>query len=228
VDVVQTVRDLVGNARQFDFQQISDRLPLVDLPDLKPFLEVALTLNSRKMQEGDDGIGFLTPEPWMSDPAVRREYRNLSFDRTLRTRDAAVRVVGVGHKALDKALEQAASRSASVASISEADLSRAISVFRIRDRITGQSTGVRAVIVGVEHGEDGTLTLTRDWELLIRLNRLPARRVAMAKPSTPISDRPATSGAINSAERFVREHLQTIEHPFQRPDLELLAALLPA
>ena len=30
VDVVQTVRDLVGNARQFDFQQVSDRLPRVD------------------------------------------------------------------------------------------------------------------------------------------------------------------------------------------------------
>jgi ERCC4-related helicase len=227
VDVVQTVRDLVGNARQFDFQQVSDRLPLADLPDLKPFLEVALALNGRKMQESDGSIGFLTPEPWMGDPAVRREYRNLSFDRTLRTRDAAVRVVGVGHKALDKALEQAASRAASVASVSEADLPKAISAFRIRDRITGQSTGVRAVIVGVEHGEDGALSLMRDWELLVRLNRLPSRRVVMAKPSTPVSDRPVASGAIDAAERFVRERLQTIEHPFQRPDVELLGALLP-
>jgi ERCC4-related helicase len=227
VDVVQTVRDLVGNARQFDFQQVSDRLPLVDLPDLKPFLDAALALNGRKMQESDGGIGFLTPEPWMGDPAVRREYRNLSFDRTLRTRDAAVRVVGVGHKALDKALEQASGRAASVASISVDDLSRAISAFRIRDRITGQSTGVRAVIVGVEHRDDGTMTLLRDWELLIRLNRLPARRIAMTKPSTPVSDRPVTSGAIDAAERFVREQMETIEHPFQRPEVELLGALLP-
>ena len=72
MDVVQAVRDLVGNARQFDFQQVSDRLPVLDLPDLKPFLEAALSLNGRKMRDDDGGIGFLTPEEWKDDAAVRR------------------------------------------------------------------------------------------------------------------------------------------------------------
>ena len=113
------------------------------------------------------------------------EYRNLTFDRSLRTRDAAVRVVGVGHKALDKALAQAAGRPASVASVHDDVLRAPISVFRIRDRITSQSTGVRAIIVGVDHRQEGEPKLLLDWEVLIRLNELPVRKVAMAKPSEP-------------------------------------------
>ena len=227
MDVVQAVKDLVGSAKRFDFQQVSDQLPVVDLPDLKPFLETALILNGRKIREDEGGIGFLTPQEWGDDPGVRAEYRNLSFDRSLRSRDAATRVVGVGHKALDKALAQAVGRPASVATVAEDVLRVPIYVFRIRDRITTQSTGVRAIVVGVEGDVAGELKLLLDWQVLLRLNEVPVRKVAMGRPSESARDRETVRTEVDRVERVVRERLADIEHPFQRPDVELVAILWP-
>jgi hypothetical protein len=100
-------------------------------------------------------------------------------------------------------------------------------VFRIRDRITSQSTGVRAIIVGVDYRREGEPNLLLDWEVLIRLNELPVRKVAMAKPSEPAQDRDAVRRQADTAERFVRDQMTRIEHPFQRPEVELVGMLCP-
>ena len=103
----RNVRELVGQSAGFDFGQDADQLPRLDLPDLRPFLHAMLALNRRKVRDDDDGLSFKTPEEWLSDPAVRTSYQNLTFDRHDRSRDATQRVLGVGHPALDQALRQA-------------------------------------------------------------------------------------------------------------------------
>ena len=52
-DVIDTVQELVGNAAKFDFRDVSDRLPKVDLPDLRPFMEVSLALNGRRAKDDE-------------------------------------------------------------------------------------------------------------------------------------------------------------------------------
>src|SRR5262249_37936003 len=38
-DVIDTVKEIVGNCQRFDFQSVGKDLPPVDLPDLRPFFE---------------------------------------------------------------------------------------------------------------------------------------------------------------------------------------------
>jgi hypothetical protein len=106
-EAIATVRELVGHSARFDFGHVAAQLPRIDLPALRPFLHTMLALNRRKVREDEDGLSFRTPEEWLSDPAVRTSYRNLTFDRHDRSRDATQRVLGVGHPALDQALRQA-------------------------------------------------------------------------------------------------------------------------
>ena len=47
-DAISTVRELVGNCARFDFKNVADLLPRVDLPALRPFLLNMLALNHRK------------------------------------------------------------------------------------------------------------------------------------------------------------------------------------
>ena len=84
---------------------------------------------------------------------------------------------------------------------------------------------MRAIIVGVDHRQEGEPKLLLDWELLIRLNELPVRKVAMAKPSEPAGDREAVRRQADIAERLVWDEMPRIEHPFQRPDIELVGML---
>ena len=107
-DALDAVRLLVGNAKRFDFQQASGRIPAVDLPDLRSFLENALTLNGRKLREEADGsVTFLVPDDWRGDPAVMAEYRGMLLSRSSDGMDSAQRVLGVGHKVIDIALTRA-------------------------------------------------------------------------------------------------------------------------
>ena len=80
MDAVDTVRAIVGNVSKFDFRQVSDRLPQVDLPDLASFLETALTLNGRKISIDKDRISFLTPENWLNEIGISKRYENMTFE----------------------------------------------------------------------------------------------------------------------------------------------------
>lgn len=101
-DAIDTVRELVGHSAKFDYDQVSDQLPKVDLPELRPFFLNALTLNGRRPQEDDKGLTFKTPENWLGEPGIRRSYEDMVFDRHLRSKDAQKRILGVGHRVVDK------------------------------------------------------------------------------------------------------------------------------
>jgi hypothetical protein len=146
---VETVKRLVGNISRFDFQQVSEKLPRVDLYDLQPFLEMALTLHKRRFRSEKGRISFLTPEAWLKDPMVKDEYRDLHFDRLSRDPEASRKLLGIGHRVLSQALDQAVGMEACVASLPGDILYHAIFCFRVTDRVTGQEGVPRAVIVGV-------------------------------------------------------------------------------
>jgi hypothetical protein len=64
-DVIDTVRGLVGHCANFDFQSMSEKIPKIDVPALKPFLLSTLRLNRREFTENEYGISFKTPEAWV-------------------------------------------------------------------------------------------------------------------------------------------------------------------
>src|ERR1039458_3767876 len=80
-DAVRVVQDLLGHAQHFDFAQVSDRIPKLDLPDLAPFFRLALRQNRRQLTETGGLMAFKTPEPWQRSVGVRPRYDDVHFDR---------------------------------------------------------------------------------------------------------------------------------------------------
>lgn len=222
-DVVEVVKALVGNVNRFDFQEVSSRLPKVDLPDLRPFLEIALALNSRQLIESEGTCSFLTPESWRGSPAVRERYQYMSFNRQDTAPDAAVRLLGVGHKVLDAALDQALGYSAALATLPREVLNRHLIVMRIRDRITGDSSRF-PVIVGVELSEDqSSVDLLADWVLLQRLNSLSWRKRSLREGSSAPANPETVLGAYHAALKAVRAKAGEFAPKFRFPDCEIIA-----
>ncbi|MBI4319208.1 MAG: DEAD/DEAH box helicase family protein [Chloroflexi bacterium] len=229
-DVIETVKNLVGNCAKFDFQQVSPHLPAVDLPDLAPFLRTMLTLNGRKFREDGEGLTFKTPESWLNEPGVRTLYERVIFDRENRSSDAAQRVIGVGHKIMDQAVDQAKVFPVCAATMPDGALERPLLVFRVSDRVTGESGVIRSMILGMELGEAGqrSLALLRDWELLQRLNGLiGARGIRRAKTSMRPDNTAAVATAIEETQREVESRLGDLDLPFKVPMVENLAVIWP-
>jgi ERCC4-related helicase len=225
-DSVQAVRDLVGNAARFDYQDASNELPRVGLPALEPFFRTMLALNGRQVRDEDGGMSFKTPDSWRQQVGVRMEYTGLHFNREVKGKDAIDRIAGVGHKAVDLALRDALESDASIASVPSSALSLPLFVFSIADSVTTGSALVRTTIVGVEGG-DGRRVL-RDWELLERLNAVAdARGFRRATSSLPAAtaDRFATLAA--EATRLLERDLASLQLSYTMPISTLVAALWP-
>jgi len=172
-DVIDTVREMLGNVARFDFQQVGRDLPKVDLPDLESFFGNAVSRHGRRVFRREEGIEIKTPDVWKNkDYTVREKYDSLSFDRTLRGESAAARVLGVGHRLFDTAIEDALNIQVTTALV-EGLLSPML-VVSVEDEITGTGASVNRVILGVTE-ERGTSVVMRDWELLVRLNGLATR-----------------------------------------------------
>jgi hypothetical protein len=226
----RNVRELVGQSAGFDFGQDADQLPRLDLPDLRPFLHAMLALNRRKVRDDDDGLSFKTPEEWLSDPAVRTSYQNLTFDRHDRSRDATQRVLGVGHPALDQALRQALALTSCATMLPRAILDRPLAVFQIIDRVTGGSGQVHAAIVGVAcgHAEEEADEILVDWQLLARVNLLIANQVAREAPVGVPGDAPSIGGTTERARSAVERAIPSMDLHFRHPAIDLVAILWPS
>ncbi len=228
-DALETVRDLVGYASRFDYQEVSAQIPRIDLPALKPFFRAMLTLNGRQVREEEAGISFLTPELWAKEPGVLSAYEGLVFDRTLRGREVAPRVMGVGHRVFDQALSQARKLSASVASVPSDTLTRPLLVYSISDRVTTAGSMVRSVIVGVEYEAGEQNRVLRDWELLEHLNILAAGRgVRRPRSRTQPANVEAIHLAVASSQETVQRELPYLDLPFRMPTIVLLVVLWPS
>ncbi len=226
--VIDTVQELIGNAAKFDFGDISDRLPKVDLPDLRPFIEMALTLNGRRARDDDEGLSFLTPDAWKTEPGVYAEYRGMRFDRLDRAPDAASRLLGVGHKIVNQALQQAKRRSVTVASLPSEDLKTPLVVFCVRDRVTGSAQPGSTIVAAIEGDCTGVQPiLLRDWQLIKRLNELPLRKTAMRERSPRVGDIESARSLVARATSYLDAHLASLDHSFRHPFVEVSAIMLP-
>ena len=228
-DAISTVRDLVGHCARFDFKDVADQLPRVDLPALRPFLLNMLALNHRKVREDDEGLAFKTPDEWIDGPAVRRNYEGLLFDRRHKSPDAVIRVLGVGHPAIDRPLRQAVAWPKSTAILPAEDSPLPLAVFRVTDRVTGTGAQVRSVVVGIEvTGDDDRQPILCDWRLLLRLNDLSAaKKPRVSYPSWEIPGSQAVQELVQRAESALVRELPGMDLPFRFPTLDLLALFWP-
>ncbi len=227
-DVLSTVRDLVGHCAHFDFQQVSEKIPRVDLPALKPFFLAALSVNKRKYQDSETGLAFKTPDSWLTIPSCRAHYRDLVFERSVDKKIPAERIMGIGHPLVDQAIRQARAGKGSVTAIPQAALPSPLITFRITDKVTSRTRNVRGVVVGIEFRADGLVVLP-DWELLIKLNGLLERRTlrrdgAMVRPCDP----ERVQSMIEQGRRLLEDRLEAFDLPFDVPELQPFSVLWPS
>jgi superfamily II DNA or RNA helicase len=227
-DVLDTVRDLVGHCDKFDFRNASASIPRLDLPDLKPFFLAMLGQHKRRVHVDETGISFKTPDAWRADPAVRISYERMIFDRNDRSADATQRILGVGHKLIDSATEQARKCPAAVTLLDRDVLNDALIVFRVTDRVTVDSGTVRAAIFAVSHGKDNGDKILRDWELLKRLNELcESRGIKGAEAPVRPNKVSAISTAVAECQQALQSTLSSYDLPFRVPEIHPLAVLWP-
>ena len=175
-DVVETVRDLIGSVSRFDFQQVGKDLPRVDIPDLEPFFTLAVGRHRRRVFKHADGLEIKAPDAWKSRSyAVRDRYDGLVFDRGLRGRNAASRVLGIGHTLFDIALDEARNLPVKVARLD--GIPAPVLVVSVEDEVTGTGSLVHRLIFAVAD-VDGRPAPLRDWELLQTLNDVPFKGAA--------------------------------------------------
>lgn len=229
-DVVETVRNLVGNTSRFDFQEVSDQLPRVDLPDLIPFFTTMLQINGRRYKDENGEFSFKTPDSWLDGPAVRPNYENMVFSRDIRGKGAAQRILGVGQKVFQKALDQARQSNASLTTIPSSILPNPLFVYRLYDRVTGMGGVIRSVLAAIELDmETGKIIqLLVDWKLLLRMNEIIESKKVK---KTEINPRPENADSVitrlNQARGEMAANLSLLQLPFKVPDMEELAILWP-
>jgi hypothetical protein len=229
-DVINTVKNLVGNCSKFDFQQVSAQIPRMDIPALKPFMISMLTFNNRRPREDSEGLSFKTPEAWLSDPGTRTSYEGMTFDRSKRSKDAAQKVLGVGHKIVNQALSQAKNLSACVASLPAATLPHPLFIFRVYDRVTGGSGPVKTVVIGIgtETDRDHGSIFLKDWELLGLLNTVSQKQGLKRLKLTPaVEELEMIKSHIEDANAVAQKHIKELSLSFKLPTEELIAILWP-
>jgi ERCC4-related helicase len=172
-DVVETVRELLGNVSKFDFQQVGKDLPKVDLPDLERFFNQTVSRHGRRVFRRDDGLEIRTPESWKARSYVLRDkYEGLVFDRSLRGFNATSRVLGIGHPLFDIALDDAQNVAGRTAIVD--GLCGPLLIIAVEDEVTGTGSLVHKLLFGVLE-RDAKIEILRDWELLQLTNKLSAK-----------------------------------------------------
>jgi superfamily II DNA or RNA helicase len=220
---VETVCSLVGNVARFDFGEIANEIPKVDLPDIVPFFKaIFAVLGKRPTQEDDVRLSFKTPPLWMDDFTIADRY-DLLFAREPRPKEGQD-VAGIGLRIVDRAVRFAVDLQDAFGAIAE--LNAPLVVFVVRDRVTGSNGPVRIVIVGATRSGDGVWTLLRDWELIRLLNPLADKpRSPVLAPETR-TDR-GVRDLIVGAQQHIEAHLGELGLPFKLPTVERLACLIP-
>ena len=219
-DAVETVRNLVGNIARYDFQSSGADIPKLDLPSLEPFFRQSMQLNSRRVTKSEGGLSIATPENWRGNPDLRDRYDGLVFDRSLPADQAMIRLLGVGHPLMDRALTECLKQEAFVARVK--GLTSHLLIALAEDEVTGTGATVHRVILGIEMKSDGSSTHLRDWETLLRLNA--AQSVTNSLPNLSAEETSAVREIIESFGGWISD----LSLPFRRPKLTPMLALLCA
>jgi superfamily II DNA or RNA helicase len=222
-DAVGAVRSLFGNVARFDFGEVADQIPRVDLPDLVPFFKSVFAMLGKRPHQIDDlRLSFKTPQEWTDDFTIAERY-DLLFAREPRPLEGED-IAGVGLRVVDRALRTAVEAPDALAAMGE--LAGPLVVFALRDRITGKGGAVRKVVVALQQCDRSEWELIRDWELLKLLN------AAADKPRSAVFDVKPRQGldatkVLEDARRALDASLTALDLPFRLPAVERLALLLP-
>ena len=227
-DVLDTVRDLVGHSARFDFQEISSKLPMVDLPALRPFFASSLTLHGKNVSDEADGLRFNTPKSWQEDFRLLPNYDRVVFARETVADRSDSTVVGVGHALMEHALKDARDLSVSVTSLPRNLWPNPVIVFRIADKLTSTGATVRSVFAGIEAMPDGSFQAMLDWQLLDRLNGLLSRRpLSRTEPPARPDDYRRCRELLAPAQAFLEDVSRQWELPFRSPESTWFALFWP-
>lgn len=228
-DMLDAVRDLVGHCARFDFQEMSDRIPKVDLPALRPFFVAMLAINNRRVQESDLGLTFKTPDNWLSEPAARTNYTEMVFLRDAEASRDSERVLGFGHVIFHEAVRQARESTATVTAVPGTLLPGPILIFRVAEHVTSSAASVRSVIAAVEFDSLDNPTLLSDWQLIDRLNGLLKRRTFRRDgPPAQVLDQERFRAQVDPARQLISDNLARLDVTFVVPDIQLLAMICPS
>jgi SNF2 family DNA or RNA helicase len=222
-DAIGVVRSMFGNVARFDFGEVADQIPKVDLPDLVPFFKALFAVLGRRPNQVDDvRLNFKTPQQWMDDFTIADQY-DLLFTREPRPRDSED-IAGVGLRVVDRAIQTAIDMTDALASVGE--LGSPLVVFALRDRITGSEGGVRKVIVGLQKKENREWIIQRDWALLNLLNPMADRpRSTVFEPQ--VDSELEVTTLMTEAEQHLETRIDELDLPFRLPVIESLACLVP-
>jgi len=220
-DAIETVRTLLGNCARFDYQDLKI-IPPKDLPDLQPFFESMVALNKRRVIREEIGLAFKTPDEWLQDPGIRNRYEGLVFSRELKGKDAAIRVVGIGHKVFDQAIRQAVNLDSSLTTLP--GIEQPIAVLAIYDRITSREGHVQQIIVGLTAE---TRELIKDWQLIDLLNDALKKKKVESEQAERY-DAGNLVDFIDEAKEIVMGKINELQTPFALPETKLLSLLIPA
>lgn len=223
-DAVRVVQDLLGHAQHFDFAQVSERGPKLDLPDLAPFFRLALRYNRRQVTETDGMLTFKTPEAWQRTPGIKPRYEDAHFDRR-RPSPKKGTILGVGSRVFDAALGQACQLTDSYAASHHGESSGLLLVYRTYDRITGNPAQPKSIVLGILH-EGGEFRMLKDWQVLESLNAIASTtKSPVAEETPPNSISPGDQDILARADVVARAAIPSLDLPFRQPELELLGIM---
>ena len=223
-DAVRVVQDLLGHAQHFDFAQVSEKVPKLDLPDLAPFFRLALRYNRRQVTEAEGMLAFKTPESWQRTPGIKPRYDDAHFERRPPTPKKGT-ILGIGSRVFDAALQQACQLTPSYAVSHQTDQPGVLFVFRTYDRITGNPAQPKSIVLGV-HYMGGEFGLYKDWEVLQWLNAISSNlKPLTGEETTPATAAPGDSALLARADAVARAALDSLDLPFRQPELEMLGII---
>lgn len=228
-DALDTVRKIVGNVAKFDFSQVAERLPKVDLPDLAPFLRNSLAYNGRRLLgNSTDGYSFRTPEPWRQGVGIMPKYENMLLDRNAKGKEARKRILGVGHVMIDNALKQLRQQQDAVAILPKTQIDSPVFIFRVYDRLTDRET-ISPVICALRYPTpDSPCELLHDWQLLKLLNGIPPSALEDTSGHQVAAQDMATyEDLLCRAKLDMANRLNGLCLEFELPRSEILGVLVP-
>ena len=218
--VIDKVRDLVGRAEKFDYQDLAD-VPRLDLRDLQPFFETILELNGRRLMHSEAGMSFNSPDEWRSDITIKRKYKNLTFDREASRSHKNLDVLGFGHPLFGKAIDQGLSLNECFTQVN-GDFN-SVTLFSIRDRITGSENTLNLSTAGVMISVDGAYKLLKDEEIISMLNSALQSKQLDAKTSF---DSSTILERLPSVAHYLQENIGQLGLPFTLPEVEPVTVIV--
>ncbi len=216
--VIQKVKDLVGRAEKFDYQDL-DAVPRLDLEDLKPFFTHMLTVNQRRYKYDDNGgLSFITPYAWLGQFGTKRSYEKLYFDRKAKQSDSQADIMGFGHPMFSKAVNQGEQITGSYAFVD--GIEKDLVIFKVQDQVTGTDASVKVSIIGLEVDSTAKCNFIKEEDLIRYLNTY----LKMNGEISSVRSSDDLVSVIQTAGDYFTENVLSLGLPFKLPNAEPLAA----